>query len=242
MKIKFEVETNSGKKLSLADLKKKAKDVVNVLKEDSNVQKAQEKAKDFVNSAADFADKAIEKVEDYIDQKLADEKNAGPDDITEEFFETDGDDGESEDESDTEEDSEGSIAGCIIIIGSPIEEMAPISFEEYMDEIVKFKKSDEEPDISEETECFLEAIEYFSSDVSKAAFKAVVNLPKITYISVIAAIEEDFPEMSRNAIKELLKADFKNWVNVRQPELKEDCPNANCITLLKYWATKFKQF
>ena len=93
MKIKFEVETNSGKKLSLADLKKKAKDVVNVLKEDSNVQKAQEKVKGFVNTAADFADNAIEKVEDYIDQKLADEKDAGPDDITEEFFEEDDDEG-----------------------------------------------------------------------------------------------------------------------------------------------------
>lgn len=51
MKIKFEIETNSGKKLSLADLKKKAKDAVNVLKEDSNVQKAQEKAKGFVNTS-----------------------------------------------------------------------------------------------------------------------------------------------------------------------------------------------
>jgi hypothetical protein len=97
-------------------------------------------------------------------------------------------------------------------------------------------------DISVETESFLSEIEYFSSDVSKAAFKAVINLQKITYASVINAIKEEFPEMSRNEIRELLKADFKNWVNVRQPELKEECPNANCITLLKYWAKKFKEF
>lgn len=252
MKIKFEVETNSGKKLSLADLKKKAKDVVNVLKEDSNVQKAQEKVKGFVNTAADLADNAIEKVEDYIDQKLADEKNAGPDDITEDFFEADDDEsdtGESGDEivaediAEDEEDSEEPIAGCIIIIGPQLnEEPVKVSFEEFMDEIVNFEESDEKPDISVETESFLSEIEYFSSDVSKAAFKAVINLQKITYVSVINAIKEEFPEMSRNEIRELLKADFKNWVNVRQPELKEDCPNANCITLLKYWAKKFKEF
>ena len=241
MKIKFEVETNSGKKLSLADLKKKAKDVVNVLKEDSNVQKAQEKVKGFVNTAADFADNAIEKVEDYIDQKLADEKDAGPDDITEEFFEEDDDEGDTG-EDDNEGESEEPISGCIIIIGPPIEGPVKVSFEEFMNGIVNFEESDEKPDISIETECFLNEIEYFSSDVSKAAFKAVINLPKITYVSVINVIKEEFPEMSRNEIRELLKADFKNWVNVRQPELKEDCPNANCITLLKYWAKKFKEF
>lgn len=256
MKIKFEVETGSGKKLSLNDLKKKVNEVAKIFKEDPNVQKAQEKAKDFVNSAADFADKAIGKVEDYIDQKLADEKNVGPDDITEDFFKKDEDkeacseeDGinviifEPDDEIDNNFEDDGfKPDGIIIICDSDIFEEERISFEEFLDEIVDFEKSDEEADISNETECFLEAIEYFVSDVSRKAFKAVVQLPKITYDTVIDAIKEDFPEMSKNEIKKMLKVDFDNWVNVRYPDIKEDCVNYNCIMLMKYWAKKFKEF
>ena len=242
MKIKFEIETGNGKKLSLSDMKEKAKNFVKDIKDDSNVQKAQEKVKGFAVSAAAFTDNvinnAIDKVEDYIDQKLADEKDAGPDDITEDFFES----GEDE-ESDSEED-DGFVPDAIIIIcDSEIVEEEPISFEEFLDEIVDFEESDEEPDISNETECFLEAIEYFVSEVSRKAFKVAVELPKITYETVIEAIKEDFPEMSKNEIKKLLKVDFDNWVNVRYPDIKEDCcGNANCIMLMKYWAKKFKEF
>ena len=242
MKIKFEIETGNGKKLSLSEMKEKAKKLVKDIKDDSNVQKAQEKVKGFAVSAAAFTDNvinnAIDKVEDYIDQKLADEKDAGPDDITEDFFES----GEDE-ESDSEED-DGFVPDAIIIIcDSEIVEEEPISFEEFLDEIVDFEESDEEPDISNETECFLEAIEYFVSEVSRKAFKVAVELPKITYETVIEAIKEDFPEMSKNEIKKLLKVDFDNWVNVRYPDIKEDCcGNANCIMLMKYWAKKFKEF
>lgn len=222
MKIKFEIETGNGKKLSLSEMK--------------------EKVKGFAVSAAAFTDNvinnAIDKVEDYIDQKLADEKDAGPDDITEDFFES------GEDEESDSEESDGFVPDAIIIIcDSEIVEEEPISFEEFLDEIVDFEESDEEPDISNETECFLEAIEYFASEVSRKAFKVAVELPKITYETVIEAIKEDFPEMSKNEIKKLLKVDFDNWVNVRYPDIKEDCyGNANCIMLMKYWAKKFKEF
>ena len=242
MKIKFEIETGNGKKLSLSDMKEKAKNFVKDIKDDSNVQKAQEKVKGFAVSAAAFTDNvinnAIDKVEDYIDQKLADEKDAGPDDITEDFFESD------EDEESNSEEDDGFVPDAIIIIcDSEIVEEEPISFEEFLDEIVDFEESDEEPDISNETECFLEAIEYFVSEVSRKAFKVAVELPKITYETVIEAIKEDFPEMSKNEIKKLLKVDFDNWVNVRYPDIKEDCcGNANCIMLMKYWAKKFKEF
>ena len=270
MKIKFEIETGNGKKLSLSDMKEKAKNFVKDIKDDSNVQKAQEKVKGFAVSAAAFTDNvinnAIDKVEDYIDQKLADEKDAGPDDITEDFFESDdeedsceengarifveeAEDGTSmiiieldEDFVNSFDDDDFQPDGIILICDSDINE-EPISFEEFLDEIVDFEESDEEPDISNETECFLEAIEYFVSEVSRKAFKVAVELPKITYETVIEAIKEDFPEMSKNEIKKLLKVDFDNWVNVRYPDIKEDCcGNANCIMLMKYWAKKFKEF
>lgn len=294
MKIKFEIETGSGKKLSFSDLKKKAKGAIDSAakkaeeakkkaeeavneasqKAAPTIQKAEEYAKDFAASAIDFVENTVEKVEDYIEDKIAEEKDVDLSDITEDFFDSDDEeDFESEEtvEDDTDEDnpeSEETIEDDVdeddtkpveIDEGDndvkesnegnknsseekpkrPVNEM---SLEEFMDGIVEFEKAEKKPDISEQTEGFLIVIKYFASDISKSAFKAAVNLPKITYESVISGVKKDFPRRTKKEIRDQLQLDYQNWVNVRYPEIKKICPNANCMTLIKYWAKNFNKF
>lgn len=255
--IEFELETNDGKKLSFENLKENSKNVVCKIKSNSGILKVQGKVKNIVNS---LFDNIIETVEDYIDQKLAEEKEVGADDITVELFESSEEDDKGiadcsedgidiiilevsdEDLKDLPKDDDFEPDG-IIIIGDSLDESEKITFEEFLSEIVDFEDSDEEPDIVKETESFLYAIEYFVSDVSRKAFEAAAKMLKITsYTDVINEIEAELPGMTRNEIKKILKADFDNWVNVRFPDIKEDCPDASCIKLMKYWSKKYKEF
>lgn len=254
MKFKFEIETNDGKKLSFKDLKqmakgaidtaakkaevakKKAAEAINEASQKAapNIQKAQEYATDFAASAINFVEDTVEKVEDYIEDKVAEEKDVDLSDITEEFFKAGAENNTEFEKTDNEKKN--------LSEEKPKRPVNEMSLEEFMDEIVEFEKATEKPDISIETEGFLVVIQYFSSDISKSAFKAAVNLPKITYESVISAVKKDFPRRTKKEIREQLQMDYQNWVNVRYPEIKKLCPNANCMTLIKYWAKHFNEF
>ena len=88
-----------------------------------------------------------------------------------------------------------------------------------------------------EAKKFIKAFNYPLTPCSIQAYKAALKVPEISFESIVNEIKilGERPE----DIIETLKVEFNFWL-IKMPEVRENCPDANLIQLLKYFVKKYR--
>lgn len=116
-----------------------------------------------------------------------------------------------------------------------------ISAEKYITEIVSeaLNVLDKSKPVEEQIDEFLDSICFPKSETIKQAFISACSVKKFSYGSIHENInKEALPNIQYNTFKEMLKDEFKKWLDIH-PEIKEKYKNVSITILLKIFAKKF---
>lgn len=100
-------------------------------------------------------------------------------------------------------------------------------------------KLDTSKSVEEQVESFLTDIGMTTKErmVTKS-FIIAPDIDKINYAKVLLGLQQEFPKVKEEIIKNILKEAFKNWLE-KYPALAEKCPKISLMAVLKVFAKKF---
>lgn len=102
-----------------------------------------------------------------------------------------------------------------------------------------FDKLDASKKVEEQVESFLTDIGMTTTErMVIQSFIIACDIKKINYENVLIGLHEQFPKVKEEIIKNILKEEFKNWLE-KYPTLAEKCPKISLMSVLKVFAKRF---
>ena len=100
-------------------------------------------------------------------------------------------------------------------------------------------KLDSSKTVEEQVETFLTDIGMTTAErMVTQSFVVACDIKKINYENIILGLHTQFPKVKEEIIKNILKEEFKNWLD-KYPTLAEKCPKISLMAVLKVFAKRF---